>query len=221
MFINYDVFAFQVEKYMKLWNTNDEFRNHYVKFNMFSTVRRFKTVDGRCLGPYELPTVLPNIKRDNNRPSSINDSPIVSSESVTPEKVDLRVMNTPLDRPVKMQKHQEDNRQKSLKVIPPLGDVPNVIATVSIGESVTKLVENKKKKTEDDELARKANEVSQQEEELKKEQAALKRKENIRLEQIAKAQLATERKKRQAEKAKARAEMKAQKNAELKEKVFL
>lgn len=219
--MNYDVFAFQVEKYMELWNRNDEFRNHYVKCNMSSTLRRFKTVDGRLLGPDEVPTVLPNIRSNNNRlkmvslSSTINDSPMVSSESVTPEEVDLRIMNIPQDSPVKMQKSQHGNPEKSLKVFPLLSDVPNV--TTTVGESVTKVGENRNKKTENDEMTRKANEIAQQEEALKKE---MERKEIIRSEQIAKAQEAAERKKRKAERAKARAESKAQKEAELKEKVF-
>nr|GMD45173.1 cingulin-like isoform X2 [Ipomoea batatas] len=51
--------ANQVEKYMELWNRDDEFRKEYVRCNMRSTVRRLGTLDGRSLGPNEDPPVLP------------------------------------------------------------------------------------------------------------------------------------------------------------------
>lgn len=40
---------------MEPWNKNDEFRMKYVKCNIRSTLRRFRTVDGRSLDPDEEP----------------------------------------------------------------------------------------------------------------------------------------------------------------------
>ncbi|KAL6549202.1 hypothetical protein OROHE_009047 [Orobanche hederae] len=50
----------QVEKLMELWNTNNEFRQDYVKCNESSTVRRFGSLDGRSLGRNENQPVLLN-----------------------------------------------------------------------------------------------------------------------------------------------------------------
>ncbi|KAL7154438.1 hypothetical protein ABFS83_03G002600 [Erythranthe nasuta] len=47
-----------VESFMKLWNKDDEFRREYVRFNGRSTITRLETLDGRSLGPDEVPPVL-------------------------------------------------------------------------------------------------------------------------------------------------------------------
>ncbi|GFS35928.1 hypothetical protein Acr_00g0042770 [Actinidia rufa] len=49
----------QVETIMGLWNKNDEFRKEYLRCNTRSTLRRFRTSDGRALGPDEEPALLP------------------------------------------------------------------------------------------------------------------------------------------------------------------
>ncbi|PPD71730.1 hypothetical protein GOBAR_DD31377 [Gossypium barbadense] len=49
----------QVEKFMDLWNNNDEFRKEYVRYNERSTLWRLRTLDGRALGPGEVPPVIP------------------------------------------------------------------------------------------------------------------------------------------------------------------
>ncbi|KAL9171768.1 hypothetical protein ABFS82_03G002400 [Erythranthe guttata] len=49
-----------VESFMKLWNKDDEFRREYVRFNGRSTITRLETLDGRSLGPDEVPPVLPD-----------------------------------------------------------------------------------------------------------------------------------------------------------------
>ncbi|PPD74662.1 hypothetical protein GOBAR_DD28420 [Gossypium barbadense] len=49
----------QVEKFTDLWNSNDEFRNEYVRSNERSTLWRLRTLDGRALGPGEVPPVIP------------------------------------------------------------------------------------------------------------------------------------------------------------------
>ncbi|PPD74657.1 hypothetical protein GOBAR_DD28415 [Gossypium barbadense] len=49
----------QVEKFTDLWNNNDEFRNEYVRCNGRSTLWRLRTLDGRALGPGEVPPVIP------------------------------------------------------------------------------------------------------------------------------------------------------------------
>ncbi|KAL7116401.1 hypothetical protein ACP275_03G002900 [Erythranthe tilingii] len=49
-----------VERFMELWNEDGEFRREYVRFNGRSTITRLETLDGRSLGPDEVPPVLPD-----------------------------------------------------------------------------------------------------------------------------------------------------------------
>ncbi|XP_052883625.1 proton pump-interactor 1-like [Gossypium arboreum] len=49
----------QVEKFMDLWNNNDAFQKEYVRCNERSTLWRLRTLDGRSLGPGEVPPVIP------------------------------------------------------------------------------------------------------------------------------------------------------------------
>ncbi|KAA8528855.1 hypothetical protein F0562_036210 [Nyssa sinensis] len=45
---------------MELWNNNDVYQKEYVRCNKRSMLRRLRTLDGRSLGPDELPPLLPN-----------------------------------------------------------------------------------------------------------------------------------------------------------------
>ncbi|TYI31923.1 hypothetical protein ES332_A04G020800v1 [Gossypium tomentosum] len=49
----------QADKFMDLWNNNDEFRKEYVRCNERSTLWRLSTLDGRALGLGEVPLVIP------------------------------------------------------------------------------------------------------------------------------------------------------------------
>ncbi|PPS11651.1 hypothetical protein GOBAR_AA08986 [Gossypium barbadense] len=49
----------QADKFMDLWNNNDEFRKEYVRCNERSTLWRLSTLDGRALGLGEVPPVIP------------------------------------------------------------------------------------------------------------------------------------------------------------------
>ncbi|XP_040966951.1 uncharacterized protein [Gossypium hirsutum] len=49
----------QVEKFMDLWKNNDAFQKEYVRCNERSTLWRLRTLDGRSLGPGEVPPVIP------------------------------------------------------------------------------------------------------------------------------------------------------------------
>ncbi|PPS11646.1 hypothetical protein GOBAR_AA08981 [Gossypium barbadense] len=54
-----DLLMVQVEKFMDLWNNNDAFQKEYVRCNERSTLWRLRTLDGRSLGPGEVPPVIP------------------------------------------------------------------------------------------------------------------------------------------------------------------
>ncbi|OVA00710.1 hypothetical protein BVC80_9085g130 [Macleaya cordata] len=214
----------QVETIMELWNTNDDFRNEYIRCNTMSTLRRLRTLDGRSLGPDEEPPVLRNFldeKVDNTlaAPPKIGSIlPVTTSEQgrsiepLAPEKAEVKpVVNLEQKNPkadVKSVVNLERNpAAKSKKV-----SKPAALETGSVTISGREEVEvEEKKQREEEELARKA-------EELRKEEAAVKLKEQRRLEEKAKAKEAEERKRRNAEKAQAKAELRAKKEAELKEK---
>ncbi|PPR96747.1 hypothetical protein GOBAR_AA23923 [Gossypium barbadense] len=49
----------KVEKFMDLWKNNDAFQKEYVRCNERSTLWRLRTLDGRSLGPGEVPPVIP------------------------------------------------------------------------------------------------------------------------------------------------------------------
>uniref|UniRef100_A0A1D1XS90 Cingulin n=1 Tax=Anthurium amnicola TaxID=1678845 RepID=A0A1D1XS90_9ARAE len=215
----------QVEKIMELWNKNDEFRHQYVKSNVPSTVRRFKTLDGRSLGPDEEPVVIHNMteqkenivseKKENiiSQPLSKSNTPVLVVERKREQgDAPLSVAKMHLaDSPIVAQKSQS---QKSKKVTKPIAK-----EAVSNGEDNKVEAEKETKRTvEEEELARKLEELAQKEEGLRKAKEAAELKEKLRLEQIAKAKEAEERKKRKTEKAQVKAEIRAQKEAELREK---
>ncbi|XP_068647313.1 intracellular protein transport protein USO1-like [Aristolochia californica] len=206
----------QVEKFMELWNKNDEFRTEYVKHNTLSTVRRFRTLDGRSLAPDEEPPVV--WRSSTEEKSEVSTNP--ASMKINTAETVLEVPGAPVTPEKTESKMAVDSVPKKLSTKPKKTSKSNSTeigsATVS-GRSVEseefeKVIEKEKKlSTEEEESASK-------EEELRREEAAAKLKEQWRLEEIAKAKEAEERKRRNAERAKARAELREQKEAELKEK---
>ncbi|KAL4198034.1 hypothetical protein AMTRI_Chr03g138180 [Amborella trichopoda] len=202
----------QVERLMHLWNKDDEFRKRYIKANERSTARRFKTLDGRSLGPDEKAVVLPKpIDNANPRVSSLapnaalplqKDEPCLTSQNMN-DMTSIEVINEK-----KVLGKAKGKKAKD-------GDSFEAVATDIVPERSEREEDaserEKRRLKEEEEEARIA-------EELRKEEEAAKLREQRRLEEIAKAKEAEERKKRKAGKDKARAEAKAQKEAEEKAK---
>ncbi|CAO2819386.1 unnamed protein product, partial [Amaranthus hypochondriacus] len=188
----------QVEKFMELWNKNDEFRTKYVKCNKRSTLRRFRTLDGRSLGPDEEPPSLEDFSNNrDNASAKIDGNTTVSLKRDFPlaaKKVDEKsVMNVAEQniKPVRAKNRVEPTFKN--KLAEPSGRIEPE-------------KEDHKLTKEEEELVRKA-------EEKKREEEAAQLREKRRLEEKAKAQEALERKEKLAKKAKARAEFKAKKEA--------
>ncbi|KAK8300858.1 hypothetical protein V6Z12_D05G422300 [Gossypium hirsutum] len=189
----------QVEKFMDLWNNNDEFRKEYVRCNERSTLWRLRTLDGRALGPGEVPPVIPRAL--NGRAVVDHTMSGLTLEDRTQELVAVAKAEKVLAEKVVEQK-------KFMKSAPP----ESVSTTASNGDKIEEAEEEKPKRTkEEEESDRKA-------EELRKEEEAAKLKEQRRVEEIAKAKEALERKMRKAEKDEAREANRAAKKAEKKEK---
>ncbi|KAL0361937.1 UNVERIFIED_CONTAM: hypothetical protein Sradi_3878200 [Sesamum radiatum] len=201
-----------VESFMELWNTNVEFRREYVRFNTRSTVRRFGTLDGRSLGPDEKPPNLPNhVDERVNRRVSVPVKVDVASQSPT---VELKQETTRKEVTSDGQSMKKVTLQKNHKAVnkgPAIPVLENGFDTVSGGDLADEVYEEPKKSKDEIESIRKA-------EELKREEVEAKLKEQRRLEALAKANEARERKRRQAEKLQMRAELKTQKEAEQREK---
>ncbi|XVF77420.1 hypothetical protein PTKIN_Ptkin14bG0041500 [Pterospermum kingtungense] len=199
----------QDKKIRDLWSNNDGFRKDYVRCNLRSTLRRLRTLDGRGLGPDEEPPVMPPVVNDRvAKDHTVSSSTLEeqTQEKVAPAKAE-KAIDKPVAKAVEQKKHASTLDKSSKSV--PQATVPT---TASIEDKIEEAVEEKPKRTkEEEEAARKA-------EELRKEEEAAKLREQRRLEEIAKAKEALERKKRIAEKAQARAALRAQKEAEEKEK---
>ncbi|XP_021287912.1 calponin homology domain-containing protein DDB_G0272472 isoform X2 [Herrania umbratica] len=199
----------QVERVMDFWNNNGEFRKEYMRCNVRSTLRRLRTMDGRALGPDEEPTVIPQVVHER----------VAKDHTVSRSTLEERIQEKPVlakaekanDKPVTKaveQKSQTSKSEKSVKSVHPVSGS----TTASSRDEIEEAREEKPKRTkEEEELARKA-------EELRKAEEAAKLREQRRLEEIAKAKEAQERKRRIAEKAQVRAALRAQKEAEQKEK---
>ncbi|PSS17188.1 Proton pump-interactor like [Actinidia chinensis var. chinensis] len=204
----------QVETIMELWNKDDEFRKEYLRCNTRSTLKRFRTSDGRALGPDEEPAVLPNVV-DKRIDRSLSTTDKGDTELLTvileQEKLVSSVAGRETDaKSTAKVAEQTDQTEKNKK--PGKHNLRTGSATFSGRDEIEEMSEEEPKQTkEEQELARK-------EEELRKEEAVAKLKEQRRLEEKAKAQEALERKRRNAEKAQIRAELRAQKEAEQKEK---
>ncbi|KAL2529788.1 titin-like protein [Forsythia ovata] len=202
----------QVEKIMELWNTNNDFRKEYVKYNARSTVRRLGTLDGRSLGPDEEPPILPSYV--DRRVDSLVSRP-VPSDSVTQHPIlDLK-QETAVESVIVDDKSTKEVSESKNHVVKTKGPAKSIMANsleINSGRELTdETQEEPVKSKEEVEMERKA-------EELKKQEAEAKLREQRRLEELTKAKEALERKKRNAEKAQMRAEMRAQKEAEQREK---
>ncbi|KAG6434893.1 hypothetical protein SASPL_106537 [Salvia splendens] len=200
----------KVESFMELWNTNPEFRSDYAKFNARSNVRRFGTLDCRSLGPDEVPPVVPSYANERGNKRLV---------VLTPVKVDLaqQVPTMELNQKIPTEKMTVDSKSTKKVTEPKNQNVVNAPA-VTVQENgpdthtVSHLADMEPVKSKEEiELIRKADE-------LRREEDAAKLKEQRRLEALAKANEARERKKRQAEKMQQRAELKTQKEAEQREK---
>ncbi|TYG71996.1 hypothetical protein ES288_D05G444300v1 [Gossypium darwinii] len=185
----------QVEKFMDLWNNNDEFRKEYVRCNERSTLWRLRTLDGRALGPGEVPPVIPR---------ALNGRAVVDH---TMSGLTLEDRTQELVASEKVLAEKVVEQKTFIKSVPP----ESVSTTASNGDKIEEAEEEKPKRTKEEESDRKA-------EELRKEEEAAKLKEQRRLEEIAKAKESLERKRQKAEKAEAREANRAANEAEKKEK---
>ncbi|KAK8460065.1 hypothetical protein SEVIR_2G267800v4 [Setaria viridis] len=208
----------QIERFMVMWNENEDFRKQYVEANKFSTLRRLGTLDGRKLGPDEDPPVIPSRRPMNASPLTAS-SPDVPTLTSVPAPVSAAPASIPAKEesfPV-LPSPQISKRAKS-KASGSSAQNENNAVSASEAEDIKQTEKEKARLVEEQlELARKAEELAREEEEQRKERAAAE-KERLRLEQKAKAKEAEERKRRKAEKEKERAEFKARKEAEEREK---
>ncbi|XP_016468532.2 uncharacterized protein LOC107791053 isoform X3 [Nicotiana tabacum] len=199
----------QVERYMELWNKNDEFRKEYIRCNTRSTLRRFGTLDGRTLGPDEEPTVLPSYveQRAARLVTRVDKVNFVSQAPVSQQENQAVVLkDESKDDNIKLQAAEKMNPIEKTKEAPkPIQREMSVV--------------DEPKEAEQLQTAQELEAARKEEEQRKREEAA-RLKEQRRLEEIAKAKEALERKRRNAEKAQLRAELRAQKEEEqrLKEK---
>ncbi|KAG6509336.1 uncharacterized protein LOC121974284 [Zingiber officinale] len=207
----------QVENIMDLWNNDEEFRMQYVKSNLNSTLWRLKTADGRSLGPDEEPPV---IQTNQFRVSvSLPQQPKISySDPPTSLETKAGTSKEVESFPV-LPAARKDHPVKPKKSSKPASEISNVAITARIPDKEIEIDEKLSVQTQaEEELLKKQEELAMQKE-LRKEKAAAELKEQHRLEEIAKAKAAEERKRRQAQKAQARAEFRAQKEAEKREKM--
>ncbi|KAH7689361.1 hypothetical protein IHE45_03G092500 [Dioscorea alata] len=212
----------QVEKVMKLWNTDSQFRKKYVESNVRSTLRRLKTFDGRSLGPGEQAPEMPSIEamgsaNVSTMPSSNSKTSLpVSAQKHEKEKVSAITKVQKKDSAATsnlLQKNQPVSLRKTTKVMS-----EEISVTVLDSKEIEDDKVERKLTKEEEEMMRKAEELARKEEELRKAKLEAELKERLREEQKAKAKEAEERKKKQAEKAQVRAQLRAQKEAELREK---
>ncbi|XP_068651818.1 uncharacterized protein [Aristolochia californica] len=228
----------QVEKFMELWNKNDEFRSEYLKHNIMSTVRRLRTLDGRSLGPDEEPPVVLRSSMEEKSEVSTN----AASMNINTAETMLEAPGAPAEKAeskTAVDSVPQNLSTKSQKIRKPRSAEigPATVSGRSVeSEEIEEVVEKERQLSKEEELARKEDECRREEaaaklkeqrkleeiakakEEYRREEAAAKLKEQRKLEEIAKAKEAEERKRRIAEKAKARSELRAKKEAELKEK---
>ncbi|CAH9127089.1 unnamed protein product [Cuscuta epithymum] len=187
--------ANQVEKFMDLWNGDEEFRKEYVRSNMRSTIRRFGTLDGRSLDPDESPLVLLPVYDVAERTRKLGSKTL---------EVDLVSPNEARNPTVKVAGNETEDQET----------VKCNLENVDTGSGW----DGRKDDKAEDVQTKEELELAWKEEGLRKLEIAVRLKEQRRLEEIIKAKEALERKKRNAEKAQLRAELRAQKEAEQKEK---
>ncbi|EOA39490.1 hypothetical protein CARUB_v10008095mg [Capsella rubella] len=211
----------QVENFMNMWNNNEEFRKYYVRCNTRSTFRRLGTLDGRSLGPDEEPPRITYAKRtDKLRTSSDRAEkheavpPVPAQQEKVIKYEGSKVENN--SNAVAKASENKSQATKSKKAVKPDQPPPSVTKLDSGKEEIEKPAT--KEEEEPPKLSVEEEELIKKEEEKRKQKEAAKMKEQHRLEEIAKAKEAMERKKKREEKAKARAVLKAQKEAEEREK---
>ncbi|KAG2635883.1 uncharacterized protein LOC120661102 [Panicum virgatum] len=207
----------QIERVMKMWNENEDFRKQYVEANKFSTLRRLGTLEGRRLGPDEDPPVIPTRRPMNASSLTASRPDVPTLTSIPPPVLAAPAPVSAKDSFPVLPSPQNSKRAKSKASGSSAQNENNAVST-SEAEDIKQTEKEKARLIEEQlELARKAEELARKEEELRKERAAAE-KERLRLEQKAKAKEAEERKRRKAEKEKERAEFKARKEAEEREK---
>ncbi|XP_010498551.1 PREDICTED: calponin homology domain-containing protein DDB_G0272472-like [Camelina sativa] len=211
----------QVENFMNMWNNDEEFRKYYVRCNTRSTFKRLGTLDGRSLGPDEEPprityaTRTDKLRSSSDRAEKHEAAPPVPAQQ---EKV-IKYEGSKVENNSKAaakpteQKSQTTKSKKAVKADQP----PPIVTKLDSGKEEIEKSETKEEE-EPPKLTKEEEELIKKEEEKRKQKEAAKMKEQHRLEEIAKAKEAMERKKKREEKAKARALLKAQKEAEEREK---
>lgn len=200
---------------MELWNRDDDFRKDYIRNNTRSTLWRLGTFDGRSLGPDEEPPVVPDFAV-NSRATKQNSVPLTKipeqEKQEVPEKVE-KLDDKSGAKVVERENQIVKTTKKPAK--PAMSSGTSPVTNSEKDERKEKEKEEEEepiRSKEEEELARKA-------EELRKVEEAAQLKQQRNLEEKAKAKEAMERKKRITEKAQARAAIRAQKEAEQKEKV--
>ncbi|XP_016667643.2 proton pump-interactor 1-like [Gossypium hirsutum] len=177
-----------MRRWRNLWtngiSNNDEFRKEYLRCNERSTLWRLRTLDGRALGPNEVPPVIRQAV--NGRAFVGQTMSGLTSKDRTQEEVAVAKAEKVLAAKVV-------EKKKFMQSAP----TESVSATASNGGKIKETEEEKPNRTEEEESDRKA-------EELSKEDEVAKSKDQRRLEEVAKAKEALERKRRKAENAQAR-----------------
>lgn len=210
----------QVEKMMELWNNDDEFRKEYVRCNTRSTIWRFRTLDGRALGPDEESPVVASfvderIKSSSHKVRQVKpELPPVSADLEKKEKqlpttkatavTEGKSGKTVAEQTNEMEKNKKPGKLAIRNSSPPTNSLVGTVETLE--------EECNEKQTKEEQA------VTRKKEQLRKAEEEAKLKEQRRLEEIAKAKEALERKRKIAEKAQIRAEVRAQREAEQKEK---
>lgn len=209
---------------MDLWNSDAEFRKQYVNSNKVNTLRRLRTLDGRSLGPDEVPPVVPTTSTAYRRTST----PLIpATNEIRLEKSTQVSSSTSIqsdefpELPHGKQKVSHSNSRNNKGTSSKEKLMDRTVGTGIVAATVESA--QMEKKQEEDEMERRKREEedrARREEDIKrKAKAEAEEKERLREEQKAKAKEAEERKKRKAEKAQERAEFKARKEAEIRDKV--
>ncbi|KAL8147473.1 uncharacterized protein LOC141707873 [Apium graveolens] len=209
----YHLCAKQVDTFMDLWNKNDEVREDYVRCNMKSTLRRFKTLDGRSLGPDEEVHVFPIYvgERESRQFNNASRTTSPSSPTITKQENTVQpVEREPIDGKSLV---MTESKIKMLKGKTSGNPIPRSGLHIEFGQLGVEETNDEEKQQTKEEL-----ELARKDEILRKDEIDAELKEQLRQEEKVKAQEALERKKRNADKAQMRALSRAQKEAEQKEK---
>uniref|UniRef100_A0A803LU78 Uncharacterized protein n=1 Tax=Chenopodium quinoa TaxID=63459 RepID=A0A803LU78_CHEQI len=209
----------QVENFMERWNNNDEFRKEYIKRNMKSTLRRFRTLDGRSLGPDEEPPALVDVP--DYRVNTMAKNPKVNSVGTVPtlERDFPLVAKKVVEESSKKVIEQKNKNALAKKRVETTSKVSLAEPSGRIETEEKEEEQKQLKKEEEHKQTKEEEELARKVEQKRKEEEVARLREQRKLEEKAKTQEALERKRRMAEKAQARAEFRARKEAEEKEKI--